>query len=76
MFLVIQCPCGNKQVKEVRTNISKVSLKCKYCNKSTRIYDNRRGMFNLNILGLDKNLTERQAREALLRWKSENKINQ
>ena len=70
-FIVIQCSCGNKQVKEVRTNITKLTLKCVYCNKSARIYDKRKGMFNLNILGLNKNLTEKQAREVLREWKND-----
>ena len=72
-YLVIQCKnCGQKQVKQLSKDITKSILKCVYCNKTSKLHDKRTGMFNLNILGLNKNLTEPQAREVLKEWKNEN----
>jgi len=73
-FIIIQCPCGKKQVKQIPKDITKAVLKCVYCGKVTKIKDKRTGMFNLNILGINKNLTEKQAREVLREWKKNEKI--
>jgi ribosomal protein S27E len=66
VYRVIQCPgCGNANVTS-----SSVTLKCKYCNKSTALVS-AKGEARVNVLGVAGSAQEaaRLLREINRKWR-------